>query len=76
MHKYAPEADDYVEWLMFGFTLTLGAMIGQLSMTYEDLVSIFATSCMGTYALLQIFCSFGPSSPEPSSRLGLCSAHT
>ena len=36
------------------FTFSVGGAIGTFSQNYEDIVSIYATAAMGSYAQLQV----------------------
>ena len=54
-----PAAAAYLDWINLAFTTGLGAAIGQLSVKYEDIVSIAATAVVGSYSQLQILVSTG-----------------
>jgi uncharacterized membrane protein YgcG len=54
-----PEAEEYMEWITLAFTATVGATVAKFALKYEDILSIFATACMGAYTQLQVVCSFG-----------------
>ena len=54
-----PDMEQYLDWVSLGFSGFLGGVIAKIALKYEDAISVLATASVGSYTLLQIFCSFG-----------------